>query len=569
VSSVINKTVNIDTARIPFSEVNQERRLMALDSLANLVLQFTKNQSLEDIVMMFLWTISGQLSTPNTFAVIRTMTGDESGLLSLATGSFAAQNHIKNIAWTSDFFDHFLDRPGVHEIDGLIRRSSIGSLATELKAIDVGLICPLTHGTQISGIIGLGSRVGNKQFTEQDAAYIFTFANTLTPFIVNALQFDEISYLHAWHAEIINTLDQGVLVFGSDLRLKSVNRAALAMLAHYNVHSLEAKSLISAPMDTVFPDSVFSGWADKIIRLCKEGAFGSLDNQIIRHGQAERVFNLKTAFMHMVNHDNRDLIVTIEDVTDKVLTEGRLFELNRLADKAVMATSIAHEFNNYVGMIMGSVQLASLAFEAGDKDKLSRNLSQLEEAALRMRTYTNGLTEFGRIGASKQISSINDVVSEVLSFARVQKRFSRIIVTQDLDPLIPNIEFDRDHVAQLLLNFTNNSAEAIRQAHRSDGAVRVATKLLDNSIILSIADNGVGMTPDIHEKLFRGRATTSREGHGFGWHTCSQIAKAHNAEIRIQSSEADGTKIEVIFPASSPFKRQCASQRPADSSHQD
>jgi C4-dicarboxylate-specific signal transduction histidine kinase len=209
----------------------------------------------------------------------------------------------------------------------------------------------------------------------------------------------------------------------------------------------------------------------------------------------------------------------MEDVTSQRSSERRLIELHRLADKGLMASSIAHELNNFVGMILGGVQLASEAYKRQDNTGLEKNLGRLDEAVHKMMRYTAGLTDFGKIKSSTSISSINDVVVEVLSFARVQKRFSRINVRYNLDSSVPAFEIDSDQIAQLLLNFTNNSADAIRESRRSDGEIVVATRSSDKGVTLSVEDNGVGIPPEVKQKLFSERLTTKVDGHGFGLYT--------------------------------------------------
>ncbi len=543
-------TARMDTAGTASPAQTPEKRLMVLDALEKLTAHFSKRRSFEEVVKVFLWTLSGQMSAPDTFAVIRPCSNEDMGMQYFATGRFDSQQTLRNIDWLSKDCGYFISKPGVHFVDDIEKADGVEVLTFELKAANVILVCPLLQDDEIVGMIGLGKRIGDKGYSSQDVETILTLSQTLTPFILNALLFEEVSNLCSWHQEVINSVNHGVLVFNSDFRFKSGNRAALNILDDLNPYCSQLASLRNAPLNVVFPDKVFSGWADRLFKKCRESDYGALNNLIIRHGESERVFNLKVVRTRGASIRGQDYIVTIEDVSDQTFAERRMIDLHRLADKGLMASSIPHELNNFLGMMIGGVQLAAQAYEKNDTDKLGANLARLEEVVLRMKRYTAGLTNFGKIETSRQLSSINDIVREVLSFARVQKRFSRINVIHKLDPSIPPIELDSDQIAQLLLNFTNNSADAIREAKRNDGEIVVSTLRTDDEIILSVSDNGVGMKSEVQEKLFVDRFTTKEDGHGFGLYICSEIAAGHNAKIRVSSEDSLGTIIEVAFPLS-------------------
>jgi signal transduction histidine kinase len=541
-------TGRVKTARISSPLLDPERRLLALESISKLTSQFAGGRTFENDIRVFLWTLSGQMSAPNTFAVIKCPVSSSSEFLHYATGSFEANDRIKSISWESRDFSHFLNRPGVHSIDGLMCRETTRSFAADLKAAGVSVVCPLLHDTELVGMIGLGTRIGRKPYSGQDAALILTLANTLTPFIMNAMLFEDMTNLVNWHTVVLNSVKHGLVVFGDDLRLKSANRAATSILEDLNPYCSELKSMKGVPLQMVFPDDVFPGWADKLSAASCNEEPENFVNMLARVGESERVFNLGIVQTHGISDSGHDSIVTIEDVSSQRFSERKLIDLHRLADRGMLASSIAHELNNFLGMIIGGIQLAAEASEKDDSEGLERNLSQLQEAAMKMKRYTAGLTDFGKIESSTKITNLNDIILEVLSFTRVQRKFSHINVAYNLDPAVPVLELDSDQIAQLLLNFTNNSAEAIRESGRTDGEIVVTTRVQDEGIVLAVEDNGAGMPPEVKKRLFSERYTTKPNGHGFGLFTCAKIASAHGAGIRVESEVSVGTRIEVVFP---------------------
>lgn len=544
------QTTHSKTARIDIPILDPEICVLALESLSKLTTQLTSEKSLDENLKVFLWTLSGQMSCPNTFIVVKSPKNPAAEFLYFGTGGFDTSTRIKLIDWEAQDFRYFSKKPGAHSVSRLERLESCRTLASELGQAGVELVCPLSYDDVAIGMIGLGSRIGHKPYAGQDAALLVTLANTLTPFIVNSMLYEEMAGLVKWQSAVFNSVKHGLLVLGSDLRLRIANAAAESMLKELNPTFAHVKSLEGASLNLVFPNDVFTGWNERLVEASKRDEATSLTNMLARSGDEERVFNVGVVRTQEISDQGYDTIITFEDISIQKSSERRMIDLHRMADKGLMASSIAHELNNFVGMILGGVQLARTACQKNNRSALEKYLEQLEAAVHKTQRYTAGITDFGRVESSIKRDSLNDIVREVLSFARVQSRFTRIDVRHDLDPNIPEFEMDRDQVAQLLLNLSNNSADAIRECGRPDGNILVTTRLTEQGIELAVRDNGIGMQPEVKEKLFSDRFTTKASGHGFGLFNCAKIAESHNAKIRVESEVSVGTTIALTFPLS-------------------
>jgi len=547
-SDDLNKTAGVETTRLAVEEVDMERRLLALDALSKLTERFSRDRSLEESMKMFLWTLSGQLSSPNAFTVIRSRRSDCRDSLRFATGNFEANKCVHNTDWCSYDYSYFFKRPGVHSVDLLVDKDEIRVLAGELSDMGVKLVCPLLHEDEFIGFVGIGQKVGKRAFSDDDMAIMLLLANTLTPFIVNALLYQEMSSLYSWYSEILSSVRQGVVVFDKDFRLKTLNSSAQTILGDLLEISEVETTMEGRHLSDVLPEKIFPGLADRLTEASHNDSTAAVKNMVVRNGQREGVFNYQVVRTNASESSYHDYILTIDDVTEQVFSERKMIDLHRLADKGLMASSIAHELNNFLGMIIGGVQLASLAFSKEDKSGLRNNIVRLEQASLAMKRYVSGLTSFVKIETSQQVADLNTVINDVLSFARVQKRFSHIAIVHDLDPSIANIRIDKDQIAQVLLNFINNASDAIRDARRANGKISVVTSIGDSGVEMSVTDNGIGMTPEIRERLFDERFTTKIDGHGFGLYTCAEIASAHNAMIEVKSEPGEGSTFSVSFP---------------------
>jgi signal transduction histidine kinase len=241
-------------------------------------------------------------------------------------------------------------------------------------------------------------------------------------------------------------------------------------------------------------------------------------------------------------------VLTLDNITAQKENEQRLFNLEKFADKGVMASSIAHELNNFLGLILGGVELTQLALQKGNVDKALASLEKIAANGDRMKRFTQGLTDFTRLDTRKSMADLNDVIADVLSFVRVQKKFQSVRITTDLDAVLPQLEMDTDQIAQLLLNMLNNAADAIREAQRPEGAIHVTTGKTNDAILLTITDNGTGIEPAVREQLFKIHLTTKKDGHGYGLVTCAKIIEQHNAQVQVESKVGQGTIFRFQFP---------------------
>src|SRR5581483_845299 len=129
---------------------------------------------------------------------------------------------------------------------------------------------------------------------------------------------------------------------------------------------------------------------------------------------------------------------------------------------------------------------------------------------------------------------LNTIVVETLSRMNGSMK---IPVIQALSPL-PKLVVDREQIEKVLVNLLLNANEAASQA----GEFRITTERMDHAVILSIADNGCGMSKDfISRSLFQPFQTTKSEGLGIGLFHTKKIIEAHHGTIEAESEEGSGT----------------------------
>ena len=152
-----------------------------------------------------------------------------------------------------------------------------------------------------------------------------------------------------------------------------------------------------------------------------------------------------------------------------------------------------------------------------------------------------------RLGALRHLElnlaevDLNLVVDDAL---RALNGAANINVTKRL-ALQPKLRLDRDQFGSVITNLLLNARDAVGP----EGEVRIKTAQNGNWAIVSIADNGCGMSPAfLKSSLFRPFQTTKKKGLGIGMFQSKMIVEAHRGRILVESEPAVGTTFRVMLP---------------------
>ena len=138
-------------------------------------------------------------------------------------------------------------------------------------------------------------------------------------------------------------------------------------------------------------------------------------------------------------------------------------------------------------------------------------------------------------------SDLNDLVLESLENLN---GMPGVQLVKDLHPL-PKVVVDREQLQSVVTNLLLNALEAVGP----NGQIRVETSCHEDRAVLSIADNGCGMSADfMKDSLFRPFQTTKKKGLGIGMFQSKMIIEAHRGDIQVESEPGKGTKFGVLLP---------------------
>jgi signal transduction histidine kinase len=117
----------------------------------------------------------------------------------------------------------------------------------------------------------------------------------------------------------------------------------------------------------------------------------------------------------------------------------------------------------------------------------------------------------------------------------------------NLDPNLPQIQFDPLLLRQVLLNIAKNGIEAMP----AGGALSFASERDNDRVLVRISDSGEGIPPEIMDKIFQPFYSTKPKGSGLGLAISQTIVKAHQGEIKVESELHRGTGVTISLQVKS------------------
>jgi len=225
---------------------------------------------------------------------------------------------------------------------------------------------------------------------------------------------------------------------------------------------------------------------------------------------------------------------------------------NKLASVGRLAAGVAHEINNPLSIINQKTGLVQDFMEFSEdfphKEAMAEALDGIQNSVERCKTITHRLLGFARqTDAKTEEIDFHHTIREVVDFLAKEATYNQIQIEFDLSQDIKKIWCDRGLLQQIFLNITNNAIDAIGR----DGKIVLASrKVGEDSIEVTITDNGPGMSPDVKRKIFEPFFTTKEtgKGTGLGLSITYGLVKKLGGSIHVTSEMGKGTTFVISLP---------------------
>lgn len=212
-----------------------------------------------------------------------------------------------------------------------------------------------------------------------------------------------------------------------------------------------------------------------------------------------------------------------------------LVQANRLAILGQVAAGVAHEINQPVATIRAFADNGQTLIARGRLAEAGENLEQIASLTERIGTITADLKTLARKGRSAAgPTGVKDVIEGAVLLLR--SRFAGHMDALDiaLPPADLKVSGSRVRLEQIIINLLQNALEAVAGREGARVSVRVREDGADE-VVLTVADNGPGIAPDIREALFTPFNTSKEAGLGLGLVISREIAADYGGQIMVES----------------------------------
>lgn len=220
---------------------------------------------------------------------------------------------------------------------------------------------------------------------------------------------------------------------------------------------------------------------------------------------------------------------------------AELMQARELEAFQAMSTFFIHDLKNAAASL--ELTLANLPLHFDKAEFREDALRVLRTTAGRIRRITSSLSSLrNHLDLNLEQADLNALVRECLQELRMP---GEVEIDEKLRPL-PPVLADRSQIGTVVTNLLLNAREAVH----AGGRITVETALLDGRAVLSVADNGRGMSPHfVKESLFRPFRSTRKSGLGIGMYQSRMIVEAHRGTMAVRSREGKGTTFRISLPA--------------------
>jgi two-component system nitrogen regulation sensor histidine kinase NtrY len=348
---------------------------------------------------------------------------------------------------------------------------------------------------------------------------------------------EEINRRRRYMEIVLTHIGSGVIAIDAQGRLTTMNHAAQEMLG------LQAEKALGR-----FYQEILGQEHTSLLR----GLLANLD--LLKKGTIERTVTVpladrnlrllvKISFLQDAEGKSLGWVLVFDDLSE-------LEKIQRVSAWKEVARRLAHEIKNPLTPIKLSAQrlqrrYASLLAQDQGKGVFDECTTTIIHQVDELIGLVNEFSAFARlpsVNLSRQ--NLNQLIQEVLVL--YEDNHKTILFSQDLDPELPPFSLDREQIKRVMINLLDNAVAAVGET----GSIRVETEFFPDLKIarVQVADTGVGIDPQVKDRLFEPYFSTKKGGTGLGLTIASSIISDHHGHIRVKANHPRGTIFMVELP---------------------
>ncbi len=242
-------------------------------------------------------------------------------------------------------------------------------------------------------------------------------------------------------------------------------------------------------------------------------------------------------------------VMLVRDLTTTRAEAEETLESERLNSLTLLAAGVAHEIGNPLNSLDIHLQLLGRKLRKlppGDRAPLEENLATARGEIQRLDVILKQFLHAVRpTTPHRERQDLHLLLHETLKLLEQELAARAISVELDLASSLPPATIDPGQFQQVFYNLIRNAYQAISADH---GRITIRTRVTDYEFIISIEDNGTGISPEHMGALFEPYRTTKSSGSGLGLLIVRRIIREHGGEIAVESEENHGTRVLIHLP---------------------
>jgi len=323
----------------------------------------------------------------------------------------------------------------------------------------------------------------------------------------------------------------------------------VAVGSYENEFYLEANKIKTFIFASVFFITVITSVVLIVLVFWISKVFTNPIGQIIDLVRKIKAGKLKERITNFSNDELGELAenfnLMVETMEKNKEIEKTLNQQTKMAALGVLASQVAHEINNPLGVILGYA--THLESKLSPDNPIYEYIIQIKNETRRSKKIVEELLSYAKIPAPKlKEENLHRLIEETITFCNNLPELQHVSIKTIFDESIKNIMIDGEQMRQVFINLITNAGHAIKE----NGFIEIKTeKTSQGNIKIYITDNGEGIPDELQEKIFEPFFTTRAKGTGLGLAIAKQIIKNHLGTIKVQSKVNEGTTFIITLPS--------------------
>ncbi|TGK10317.1 PAS domain-containing sensor histidine kinase [Leptospira fletcheri] len=294
-------------------------------------------------------------------------------------------------------------------------------------------------------------------------------------------------------------------------------------------------------------------------QIFEEDAIQEIEYRIVQPNGETRFVAVRADLIRNFKGEAIQLFGTVQDVTEKKLTEERLGQSQKMEAVGQLAGGLAHDFNNLLNVILANLDLLEIKLK--DSPELLKRVNSGQDAVQRGVELNRRLLSFSR---KQPINpEVFDVNKLLFDFVPILERLEteKIGLEFDISEEFLSCEIEKNGMENALLNLAINARDAMPEG----GTIRISSGLLKNAstegvrisglnsadyCLVTVTDTGIGMAEEIKAHIFEPFFSTkgSGKGSGLGLSMVYGFVKQSKGFIKVISVPGHGTSFLLFLP---------------------